>query len=100
MRDQLSVRVPPDFRGWLEARAYLSHRSLNATVISLLDAMFEADPLDSLTVRRRGKYFIVRSTYSGLTFGPYATKDIAMSAVRAAFELREFYKRDVIDETG
>lgn len=99
MKNQLSIRLPQDLRDWLEAHAYLTGRSLNATILAMLSDLHENDPLDSLTIRRLGARFVIRSDYTGQNFGPYGMKETALETARNALEINGFDASNVTDGT-
>lgn len=96
---QLSIRLPSDLRGWLDAHASLTGRSLNETVNQMLSVMLEADPLDGFALRRMGSRFIIVSLSGSAKFGPYRTKEAALRGARHALEINGFDETHIIDET-
>lgn len=99
MKTPLSIRLPQDMRDWLETEAFLTDRSLNATIVALLTPLFENDSLDNFTIRRMGARFVVRSEYSNRNFGPFGLKEHALNHAKAALEINGFDVSNVIDET-
>lgn len=99
MNTQFSIRLPKDLRDWLEAQAYLTGQSLNATAIDRLSTLFRADPYDSLTIRLFGRRFAICSSYTGRVFGPYRTKEQAIESAKAALDINGFDETHITDET-